>query len=103
MVENIDLIDGFKEADFSGMYDSDIIEPLFEIVEKENPKLHEGLNLAMKTSAVVFYAIRYGIEIQEPTTFVAYMNFREGVFDENRKLFYGAGFHTTKRRLATPF
>lgn len=64
LVENIDLIDGFKEADFSGIYDSDIIEPLFEIVEKENPKLHKGLNLVMKTSAVAFYAIRYGIEIQ---------------------------------------
>lgn len=103
LVENIDLTDGFKEADFSGMYDSDIIEPLFEIIEKESSKLYEGLNLAMKTSAVIFYAIRYGIEIEEPKTFVAYMNFREGVFDETQKVFYGASFHTIKRGYATEF
>lgn len=103
VIENFDLEDGFKEADFSGMYSSDIIEPLFEVVEKETPKLHDGLNLAMKTSAVIFYAIRYGIEIQEAKTFVAYMNFREGVFDETQKVFYGASFHTVKRGYATEF
>lgn len=31
------------------------------------------------------------------------MNFRENVFDENQKLFYGDRFHTTKRGIATSF
>lgn len=103
LVENIDLEDGFIESDFSGMYDKDIIDPLFKQIEKEGEDLYKGANLQLKTSAIVFYAIRYGIEIEEPKTFVAYMNFRERVFDETKKMFYGAAFNTSKISIATPF
>lgn len=103
LVENIDLQDGFIESDFSGMYDKDIIDPLFKQIEKGGEDLYKGANLQLKTSAIVFYAIRYGIEIEEPKTFVAYMNYRERFFDDNKKIFYGAGFNTSKASIATSF
>lgn len=103
LVENIDLEDGFIESDFSRIYDEDIIDPLFKQIEKEGKDLYKGANLQLKTSAIVLYAIRYGIEIEESKTFVAYMNYRERFFDDNKKIFYGAGYNTSKAANATPF